>query len=113
MQPNGFPVSPSNAFRKPSAGDGEFLTAQPGAEKLYALIIVARDQPDLWHALVRRFVGYTKVQVLEDRRRWERRRRVHRDDPDRRRADRRRPPSIDDDLHYRPFLIATREQETP
>ncbi len=82
-----------------------------GVEKIYYLIIVARDQPDLWVAIQRQFAAYTRVQVLQDRRRSERRQRFQRYEPERRRVDRRRPLPIENDLAWRPYLIVDVQQD--
>jgi len=74
-------------------------------------IIVARDQTDLWDALVRCFARDTRVQVLFDRRKWERRQRIQTCDPDRRGADRRRPTTSENDLGRRSFLVAPHENK--
>ena len=69
------------------------------------LLIVARNQPDLWRYLKGNFAGDEKVEVILDRRRGERRQRSQPHEPDRRQAERRRPPSLDRDLTYRSFVI--------
>ncbi len=79
-------------------------------ENSYCLIIVARDQPDLWVTIQRQFAAYTRVQVLQDRRRSERRQRFQRYEPERRRVDRRRPLRIENDLAWRPYLIVRRQE---
>ena len=82
-----------------------------GEKKVKGRIIVARDQADLWDALVRCFARDTRVQVLFDRRKWERRQRIQTCDPDRRSADRRRPTTSENDLGRRSFLVAPQENE--
>jgi hypothetical protein len=79
-------------------------------EKIYCLIIVARDQLNLWVTIQRQFAPYTRVQVLQDRRHSERRQRFQRYEPERRRVDRRRPLRIENDLTWRPYLIVRRQQ---
>jgi hypothetical protein len=105
MEPNPFPITSSDALGNQSVGKGEILRAQSSAAKVHSLIIVARDQPDLWQALVGQFAGNTKVQVLQDRRRWGRRQRVQTYEPDRRGLDRRRPPRLEHDVRCRSFVI--------
>ena len=80
--------------------------AQPTGHKVRGLIIVARDQPDLWRSL-QEHIGATNrdVEILLDRRLWERRQRFQRCEPDRRGSDRRRPPSIENDVRSRQFVI--------
>jgi hypothetical protein len=79
-------------------------------ESIHCLIIVARDQPDLWFAIQRQFAAYTRVQVIQDRRRSERRQRFRLYEPERRRVDRRRPLFIENDLYWRPYLIVPLQQ---
>jgi hypothetical protein len=69
-------------------------------------IIVARDQADLCEALSRCFARDEGVQVLFDRRRWERRQRIQTCEPDRRGMDRRRPTTAENDLRRRSFMVA-------
>ena len=94
-----------SASWKPSAAEGEV----PSPEKAHALIIVARDQPELWHALKKQFAGNAEVQVLQDRRRWERRQRLQRHESDQRAQDRRLPPRLEHDVHHRSFVIIRRQ----
>jgi len=75
-------------------------------DRVRGRIIVARDQADLWQALTRCFATDGGVQVLYDRRNWERRQRVLRCEPERRELDRRRPLSMDNDLRRRSFVVA-------
>ncbi len=79
-------------------------------ENSYCLIIVARDQRNLWVTIQRQFAAYTRIQVLQDRRRSERRQRFQRYEPERRRVDRRRPLRIENDLSWRPYLIVRRQE---
>jgi len=82
--------------------------AQP-ARMVRALVVVARDQTDLWQALTRHFSTSEDVRVLLDRRLLERRQRLQTYDLDRRGVDRRRPTSIENDVSYRQYVI-TRPQ---
>ena len=84
--------------------------AQPTADRIRCLFIVARNQTDLWHYLRRDFAGDEEVQVLLDRRRGDRRQRHQVQEPERRRTDRRRQPSVDNDLRYRSFVILHQQQ---
>ena len=74
------------------------------------LLIVARDQPDLWRYLKDDFTGDDKVEVILDRRRGERRQRVQLREPERRQGERRRQPSIDKALPFRSFVIVRQPQ---
>jgi hypothetical protein len=71
-----------------------------------ALVIVARDRPDLLPSLTRHFAANEDVRVLLDRRQGARRQRVQPCDLDRRGSDRRHPPSIEWDVGHRPYVIA-------
>jgi hypothetical protein len=88
---------------------GEYPSPQGqlNGERVRGRIIVARDQPDLWQALTRCFVADESVQVLFDRRKWERRQRIQTCEPERRETDRRRPISMENDLRRRSFVVAT------
>jgi hypothetical protein len=87
------------------AGDSGARADRPSRHRLLGLIIVARDQPELWHHLTEHFAGQREVQVFLDRRQWERRQRFQTYEPERRRAARRRPLSRSTDLRYRSFLL--------
>lgn len=69
------------------------------------LLIVARNQPDLWYRLKQDFSGDEKVEVLLDRRRGERRRHVEAHEPERRRQ-----PGIDNDLSFRGLVMMRKRQ---
>jgi hypothetical protein len=71
-----------------------------------ALVVVAREQPDLWQSLTEHFAANEDVQVLLDRRQGERRQRVQAYERDRRGPDRRRPRSIEKDVSHRQYVIA-------
>jgi hypothetical protein len=97
-----------SAFGKLSAGDGDLS----GADEVHSLIVVARDQPDLWYALARQFTGDQKVQVVLDRRRCERRQRVQMLELDQRGMDRRHPTCPEHDVRQRSFVIIRRQDGT-
>ena len=71
-----------------------------------ALVVVARDQPDILESLTQHFAANEDVQVLLDRRQGERRQRVQTYEGDRRGPDRRRPPSVESDFSHRRYVIA-------
>jgi hypothetical protein len=98
-----------SAFGMLSAGDGDLS----GAEEVHSLIVVARDQPDLWQTLARQFASNPKVQVLLDRRHWERRQRLQILEVDQRGIDRRHPPRPEHDVRQRSFVIIRRQDGTP
>lgn len=78
--------------------------AQPRSPKSRLLIIVAREEHDLCAYMTRLVAEDENVQVLLDRRRPVS---IHMPEP--READRRCPQKMENDLRYRPFVIA-REQ---
>jgi hypothetical protein len=83
-------------------------TADPGRY----LVIVARDQVDLWRHLVKDFAEFKKVQVHLDRREEERRHSIRAHHPDRRGIDRRCWPGIDRELLSRPYVIVPAHTES-
>ncbi len=93
------------------AGESRSPNVPPSDHRVQGLIIVARDQPDLWDHLTQHFAGHKEVRIFLDRRQWERRQRMQAYGPDRRLAARRRPPSIETDLRYRSFLLVPQLQE--
>jgi hypothetical protein len=101
---------PSGTEAEHMPGESGTREAETSVGRVQGLIIVARDQPDLWRYLAQQFAEHTEIRVLLDRRQWERRHRIRRCDPERRRADRRRPLSHDTDLRYRSFLIVPQWQ---
>lgn len=76
------------------------------------IFIVSRLSPDLFDDLVSRFAEDQDVQVILDRRREERRRRLSVMDVERRGADRRRRPEIDAELRERSYAVVTIDGET-
>lgn len=76
------------------------------------MFIVARDQFDLWQRLRRDFAEEEEFQVVLDRRRGQRRRRVEGRGPERRLGERRQP-RIDRDLRYRSFVIIYTQERVP
>lgn len=97
-----------SGFGKPFAREREV----PNVEKVHSLIIVARDQPELWQALARQFAGDPSVQVFRDRRFWERRQLDQRYESDQRGPDRRHPARLEHDVRHRSFVIIRRQDET-
>jgi hypothetical protein len=69
------------------------------------LVVAARNRQDLHDYLRRQFSGDEKVEVLVDRRRGERRRRLDPQEPERRRGNRRSGPGTDDRLYYYGLII--------
>ena len=81
---------------------------QSTGSRVCGRIIVARDQPYLWQSLREHFAASRDVEVVLDRRLWERRQRIQTYEPEQRRGDRRQPLTIENDLRRRSFLIVTR-----
>lgn len=104
--PEGEPFDPSKDSRVFAKGDFP-LSISPSVRYL---LIVAAKQPDLWRYLTHNFAGDPKVEVILDRRRGERRKRVEKHEPERRRA-RRRQPSPQSALAYRSVVIIHRQEE--
>ena len=75
------------------------------------LLIVARNQPDLWRYLKDNFAGDEKVEVILDRRRGERRQRIQPHQPERRQTERRRQPGAKNDLRYGSLVIVRQHHE--
>ena len=79
--------------------------AQLTRTSVRARVIVAQDQPCLYRTLRVHLAANEDIEVLLDRRLWERRQRVQTYDPDRRASDRRRPMRIENDVRYRQYVI--------
>ena len=86
------------------------MGAHPGA---LSVIIVAREQQDLWRSLVHEFQDVTQIQILLDRRHGERRRPRGPVAFDRRGRERRSLPRLEDDLHARPYLLVRPHSRRP
>ncbi len=78
------------------------------------LLIVARDQPKLFRALLQEFWGNPQLRVILDRRHADRRRQALAVPVDRRRRERRSPPHLEEDLHlYQFILVRPHTRRTP
>jgi hypothetical protein len=77
----------------------------PTERRVLSLIIVAREQCDLWRSLADEFRDVGQIQILLDRRQGERR--TPRDPVayDRRTRDRRSRPRLEDDLRARQYVL--------
>ena len=91
-----------NTLRSPHAGQ-----AVPG------LLIVARDRPELYHALQQTVGENQEVAVILDRRRENRRQRELAVPGNRRRKERRSPPYIADDLRLREYVLVRPHSRRP
>jgi len=78
-----------------------------------SLLIVARDQPDLWRALQRELGDRPDLELILDRRRGERRQSVHPVATENRRRERRSLPHLEDDLRVRRYLLARPHYRRP
>ena len=77
------------------------------------LVVVARDQPDLWWYLTRDFLRFKGVEVILDRRQggwWQR---AQARELQERGADRRGPSRSETDLRSRAFMIIHRRDGHP
>ncbi len=86
--------------------------ASPGPREP-SLLIVARDQPDLFRALLQEFGGTPLLRVLRDGRWADRRRQALAVPVERRRRERRSPPRLEEDLHLRQFILARPQARRP
>ncbi|MBP1778961.1 MAG: hypothetical protein H6Q86_4972 [candidate division NC10 bacterium] len=89
------------------------LNVQPKSNIVRGLIIVARDQPDLWRTLMREFGQSQEIRVLLDRRQGERRKEDQSYVPDRRGVERRSLPRIEDDVRSRQYVLVRPHYRMP
>jgi hypothetical protein len=85
----------------------------PSPKNVLSLIIVAREQQDLWRSLVDEFRDVQQIQVLLDRRRGERRTPRGPVAYDRRARERRCLPRLEDDLHARQYVLVRPHYRRP
>jgi hypothetical protein len=85
----------------------------PTHEAVHSLIIVAREQRDLWHSLVHEFAHVEEIHVLLDRRHGERRTPSGPLTYDRRAGDRRSLPRLEDDLRARQYVLVRPHYRRP
>jgi hypothetical protein len=71
------------------------------------LFLISRTEASLYQDLIERFIDDTNVEVILDRRRGERRRRVPYGGPERRQSDRRTRSEVDLELQSRSLVILT------
>jgi len=81
------------------------LSASSARPTVRGLLIVARDQTDLYESLQYAYGDSETITVLLDRRLAERRRAVQPMMAERRRGERRSPPSIADDLRFQQYVL--------
>jgi hypothetical protein len=85
----------------------------PSQKNVLSLIIVAREQQDLWRSLVDEFRDVRQIQVLLDRRHGERRTPRGSVAYDRRTRERRSLPRLEDDLHARQYVLVRPHYRRP
>lgn len=85
----------------------------PTHQAVRSLIIVAREQRDLWRSLVHEFKDVQQIQILLDRRRGERRTPRGPVAYDRRARERRSLPRLEDDLHARQYVLVRPHDRRP
>lgn len=88
-------------------------SAQRNGNVVRGLIIVARNQLDLWQTLTREFGQSREIRVLLDRRQGERRKDNRVYEPDRRGGDRRSLPRIEDDVRARQYVLVRPHYRVP
>jgi hypothetical protein len=89
------------------------LSVQPKGNMVRGLIIVARDQPDLWKTLTHEFGQCQEIRVLLDRRQGERRVNNQSYAPDRRGTDRRSLTRTEDDVRSRQYVLVRPHYRVP
>jgi len=89
------------------------LNVPPKGSMVRGLIIVARDQPDLWRTLIQEFGQSQDIRILLDRRQGERRKGNQFYAPDRRGVDRRSLPRIEDDVRSRQYVLVRPHYRAP
>lgn len=85
----------------------------PSQKKVLSLIIVAREQRELWRSLVDEFRNVEQIQILLDRRHGERRTPRGPVAYDRRTRERRSLPRLEDDLHARQYVLVRPHYRRP
>jgi hypothetical protein len=87
--------------------------AAPVQPAVRSLIIVAREQRDLWQSLLHEFKDVERIQVLLDRRYGERRSPRGPIPYDRRAKERRRLFGLEDDLRARQYVLVRPHDRRP
>ncbi len=85
----------------------------PTPQLVRGLLIVARDQMDLYEALRDAYGGSGTITVLLDRRQGERRRNTEPTSDERRRTDRRSLLSITEDLRFQQYVLVRPHYRRP
>ena len=92
---------------------GKVFSARPLRRAERGVLIVARDQGDLYDCLQHAYGDREAITVLLDRRRGERRRRVQPVAGERRSTDRRSLPSLEHDLRFQQYLLVRPHYRRP
>jgi hypothetical protein len=90
-------------------GESAAPTSQPERRQARYLIVVSRDQPDLWRHLRQMLTGVDGIQVVLDRRHGGRWQWSQSRGYEERGTDRRRPPSSQTGFAQRSFVIVDPE----
>lgn len=94
-------------------GTRSALMAPPTGTTVRGLIIVSREQPELWKALIREFGQSEEIRILLDRRHGERRTQNRLCTPERRSIERRALTRIEDDLRCRQYVLVRPHYRVP
>jgi len=89
------------------------LRISPTRPPVRSLLIVARDQGDLYDCLQHAYADSETITVLVDRRQGERRRRVQPVAGERRYGDRRSLPSLEHDLRFQQYVLVRPHYRRP
>ena len=109
MQDTQGPPAPANPTTEHTPLAPGTPTERGGPTRPRYLVIVSREELDLWRHVAQYTGELQGVQILLDRRQRERRQLGQPVALERRRADRRRPPTAEGDLRRHPFLLVTLE----
>jgi hypothetical protein len=90
------------------SADTDKSNKPPARPAVRGLLIVARDQGDLYDALRHAYGNEADLTVLVDRRNAERRRLSRPVPGERRHCERRSPPTLADDLRFQQFVLVRR-----
>ena len=92
---------------------GKAFSVRPLRRAERGLLIVARDQGDLYDCLQHAYGDSEAITVLLDRRQGERRRRIQPVAGERRHRDRRSLPSLEHDLRFQQYLLVRPHARRP
>lgn len=101
--------SPSAMQELPTGSEAPLLLGKAEVHRPHYLIVVSRDQPDLWRHLRQMFTGIGGVDVVLDRRHGGRWQWAQSRAFEERNDDRRRAHTMDTSLSHRSFVIVNPE----